>query len=53
MKPVDVKPNTYTDSNKDINDKTLNLKLVMLEYQNIKIVLQKVTLQIGLGSFCD
>ena len=32
--------------------KILNLKLViLLEYQNIKIILQKVTLQIGLKKF--
>ena len=47
-KPVDVKSNTYIDSNNEII-KILNLKLViLLEYQNIKIVLKKVTLQIGL-----
>ena len=34
--------------------KIQNLKLViMLEYQNIKMFLQKVTLQIGLRKFCD
>ena len=49
MKPVDVKSKTYIDSSKKINDKDLGLKLViLLEYQNIKIFLQKVTLQIGL-----
>ena len=52
MKAVDVKPNTYIDSGKEINNKDLNLKLmILLEYQNIKIFLQKVTLQIGLKKF--
>ena len=41
MKPVDVKPSTYIDSNKKFK-KILNLKLVMLlEYLNIKAFLQK------------
>ena len=49
MKPVDVKPRAYIDSIKENHEKILNLKLVvLLEYQNIKIFLQKVTLQIGL-----
>ena len=53
MKPVDLKPNTYIDSNKEkLIIKILNIKLViLLEYRNIKIVLQKVTLQIGLKKF--
>ena len=38
MKPVDVKSNTYIDSVKEIKEKFVNLKLViLLEYQNIKI----------------
>ena len=38
MKPVDVKSNTYIDSGKEIKEKFVNLKLViLLEYQNIKI----------------
>ena len=50
MKPVDVKSKIYIDPSKKINDKDLDLKLViLLEYQNIKIFLQKVTLQIGLN----
>ena len=49
MKPIDVKSKTYIDSSKEINDKDIDLKLViLLEYQNIKIFLQKVRLQIGL-----
>ena len=48
MKPVDVKSSTLV---KKII-KILNLKLVILsEYQNIKIFLQKVTLQIVLKKF--
>ena len=47
MKPIDVKSNTYIDSHEDPN-----LKLViLLEYQNIEIFLQKVTLQINLKRF--
>ena len=49
LKPVNVKSNTYINSSKEIMIKNLNLKLViLLEYQNIKIFLKKVTLQIGL-----
>ena len=52
MKPVDVKLNTYINSGKKINNKDLNLKLViLLEYQNIEILLRKVTFQIGLKKF--
>ena len=39
MKPVDVKSNT--------NNKILKL-VILLEYQKVKIFLQKVTFQIGL-----
>ena len=48
MKPVDVKSNTYINSIvKKLMLKILNLKLlILLEYQNIKLFLQKVTLQI-------
>ena len=52
-KPIDIKPSIYilTLIAKIIR-KILNLKLViMLEYHNIKIFLQKVTLQIGLKKF--
>ena len=49
MKPADVKSKTYIDSSKEINGKNPNLKLViLLEYQNIKTILQRVILQIGL-----
>ena len=49
MKPVDAKSNTFIDSSKEIMIKIRNLNLViMLEYQNIKMFVQKVTLEIGL-----
>ena len=52
MKPVDVKSNTFIDSSKEIMIKIRNLNLViMLEYQNIKMFVQKVTLEIGLKKF--
>ena len=53
MKPVDVKSSTYVDSRKKLVIKILNIKLtILLEFQNIKIYLQKVTLRIGLKKFC-
>ena len=52
MKPSDVKSNTHIDSSQKINHKNLNLKLViLLEYQNITIFRQMVTLQIDLKTF--
>ena len=52
MKPSDVKSNTNIDSSQKINHKNLNLKLViLLEYQNITIFRQMVTLQIDLKTF--
>ena len=46
MKPIDVKTNTCIDSSKEIMIEILNLKLVvLLEYQNIKVFLQKFTQQ--------
>ena len=52
MKPVDVKTNTCIDSSKEIMIKILNLKLVvLLEHQNIKVFLQKFTLQSCLMKF--
>ena len=58
MKPVDVKSSTYIVTYivitivKKLMIKILNLKLViLLEYQNIKTFLQKVTFQIGLKNF--
>ena len=50
MKPADVKTNSYIGSSKKIKKikkNILNLRLViLLEYQNIKTFLQKVTLKI-------
>ena len=52
VKPVYVKSNTYIDSNKGINNKYPKLKLViLLEYQNMKIFLQRLTCQIGFKKF--
>ena len=49
MKLVYVKSNTYIDSSKEINDKDPKFKVgVLLEYQNIKTILQKAMFQIGL-----
>ena len=52
MKPFDVNQAHILTLLKKLIIKILNLKLViLLEYQNIKIFLQKVTLQIGLKTF--
>ena len=52
MKPVDVNQAHILTLVQKIIIKTLNLKLVIfLECQNIKIFLQKVTLQISLKTF--
>ena len=49
MTPFDVKSSTYIDSSKEINNKDPKFKIdVLLEYQNIKIFLQKAMFQIGL-----
>ena len=49
MKPVDIKSNTYINFSKEINDEDPKFKIgILLEYQNIKIFLQKATLLIGL-----
>ena len=50
MKPVDVNSRTYIDFSKENSIiKILNLKfLILLEYKNVEIFLQKVTLQIDL-----
>ena len=48
MKPVDVKPSIYINFEIEILMKVLNLKLmIMLEYQNMKMFLQKAMFQIG------
>ena len=54
MKPADVKPGTYINSNiiKKLKILIINLKLViLLEYQNIKAFLQKSKFQNGLKEF--
>ena len=52
MKPVDVKDNTNTDFEKEVNNKIQKLKLViMLEFLNTKIFLLKDTHQTGLKKF--
>ena len=49
MKPIDVKDNTYFDFKKEVNDKGLNLRLVIMwEFLNTKIFLLKDTHQTGL-----
>ena len=52
MKHVDVKPNTYIDSSKEINDKSLKFKISdNFRISNIKIFLQKVNLPFGQRKF--
>ena len=52
MKPADVKDNTYIDFKKEVNDKDLNLKLVIMsEFLNTKMFLLKNTHQTGLKKF--
>ena len=49
MKPVDLNETHILTLVKKLIIKILNLKLlILIEYQNIKILLQKATLQIGL-----
>ena len=47
IKPVDVKSSTYIDFNKENSKEDYKFKVGDHVYQNIKTVLQKVTLQIG------
>ena len=52
MKPVDARSNTYINSSKEINDKNPKCKVgCNVEYQNIRMFLQNVTLQIGQKKF--
>ena len=52
-KPVEVKSSIYNDSSREFNGKDPKLTMVIfLEYQNIKIHFQKITVQIGLKKFC-
>ena len=51
-KPVNVKPSTYIESSKEINNKDPKFKMMIwLEYQNIKTFLWKAVSQIGLKKF--
>ena len=53
MRPADVKKKTYIlNLAMKLFIKTCNLKfLIMLEYQKLKIFLQKITIQIDLETF--
>ena len=52
MKPVDLKSNTYIDSSKEINEKGSKFEISdIVRYQNTKMFLKKVALQIGLKNF--
>ena len=52
MKPVDLKSNTYIDSSREINEKDSKFEISdIVRYQNTKMFLKKVALQIGLKNF--
>ena len=52
-KPVEVKSSIYNDSSREFIGKDPKFKMVIfLEYQNIKIYFQNITVQIGLKKFC-
>ena len=52
IKPVDLKSSIYIDFNEENNKRISKFKLVlMLEYGNMKIFLQKALFQIGLKMF--
>ena len=52
MEPVNIKANTYLDSSKEINNKDPKFNIfILLKYQNVKMILQKITLQICLKKF--
>ena len=52
MKPVDVKSNKYIDSSKEINNKNPKFQIgENVGYQNVRMFLQKVTVQSGLKKF--
>ena len=52
MKPVDVKSNKYIDSSKEINNKNPKFQIGKnVGYQNIRMFLQKATVQSGLKKF--
>ena len=53
MKPVDAKTSIYIDFNKENNEEGSKFKVddKMLEYQNIKMFLEKAMFQIDLKRF--
>ena len=51
MKPIDVKNNTYVNTDKEVNDKDPKFKVG--DHQNTKIFLLKATPQISQKNFCD
>ena len=51
MKSVDVKPNMYINSSKEINDKDPKFTKIIKIKITIKIYLQKAIFQIGLKKF--
>ena len=52
VKPINVKSRTYIASSKKIMIKILNLKsVILLEFQNIKIVFHKSLFQVDLKKF--
>ena len=52
MKPIDVKDNTYINTDKKVDNKDPNFKVgVMSEFLGIRIFLLKAILQIGLRTF--
>ena len=52
MKPLAVNPSMYVDFNEENNSENRNLMLeIMLEYQNIKTLLQKAMFRIRVPKF--
>ena len=51
MKPIDVKNNTYVNTDKEVNDKDPKFKVG--DHQNTKIFLLKATPKISQKNFCD
>ena len=52
MKPLDAKSNSYAGDNVDSNEKSLNLKLMVLkEFENARAFFLKDTLLIGQKKF--
>ena len=51
VKPIDVKDNTYINTDKEINYKDPKFKVIMLEFQSIKTYLLKGICLIGVKKF--